>query len=142
MSGTLVQDFNTIEFAINKEHSQAGNGITKINNGIDGYINQLEHTIINKRIFNNKSNGGRRKEHRINNRRNYAEFSLLSSKEILRDVSLYEKLIYFSQLDFSSKITHETYELIQSVLPGLTKLSLKDIKTNSEANKIEISRIF
>ncbi|KAM0684774.1 hypothetical protein COBT_004018, partial [Conglomerata obtusa] len=43
---------------------------------------------------------------------------------------------------FSSKITQETYELIQSVLPGLTKLSLQDINTNSEANKIEISRIF
>ncbi|KAM0685183.1 hypothetical protein COBT_003608, partial [Conglomerata obtusa] len=60
--------FNTIEFAINKENGQAGNGTTKIDNGIDELINQLEHTIINKRIFKNKSNGGRRKEQRINNR--------------------------------------------------------------------------
>ncbi|KAM0684797.1 hypothetical protein COBT_003995, partial [Conglomerata obtusa] len=85
MSGTLVHDFNAIEFAINKEHGQAGNGITKINNGIDELINQLEHTIINKRIFNNKSNGKRRKEQRINNRRDYADFSLLSPKEILKN---------------------------------------------------------
>ncbi|KAM0677179.1 hypothetical protein COBT_004243, partial [Conglomerata obtusa] len=97
---------------------------------------------MNKRTFKNKSNGGRRKEHRINNRRNYGDFSLLSPKEILKKVALYKELSSYKKLDFSLKITQETYELIQSVLPGLTKLSLQDINTNSEANKIEISRIF
>ncbi|KAM0682346.1 hypothetical protein COBT_004093, partial [Conglomerata obtusa] len=107
-------DFNAIEFAINKEHGQAGNGTTKINNGVDGYINQLEHTTMNKRNFKNKSKGGRRKEHKINNRRDYAEFSLLSPKEILKKVALYKELSSYKKLEFSSKITQETYELIQS----------------------------
>ncbi|KAM0685478.1 hypothetical protein COBT_003311 [Conglomerata obtusa] len=61
MSGTLVQEFNTIEFAINKEHGQVKNGTTKIDNGVDGYINQLELTFMNKKNFKNESNGGRRR---------------------------------------------------------------------------------
>ncbi|KAM0687324.1 hypothetical protein COBT_001437 [Conglomerata obtusa] len=142
MSGTLVQDFNAIEFAINKEHGQAANGTTKIINGVDGYTNQLEPTIMNKRIFENKSNGGRSKVHKINKGRDYADFSLLSPLEILQHVPLFKELSPYKKLDLSLDITQETYDLIQSVLPGLTKLSLKDINEKCEANKIEISRIF
>lgn len=141
VSSSIVPDSTKSDFAITQENNQIINEISKMNDDIDDLKDQLQHLNVDKRNTKYK-NLGRRRGRKFNNNRNYAGFSLLSPKDLIENISLYEKLLAFEESDLDLEITQETYNLIQSVLPGLSKLSLQDINDNSDMNKIEISRIF